>query len=82
MEIGKIFLSIFLDFSFIYPMIFLSLTNINIADSIRDKSNRRDRNGRKGSGESEVSPDELFTVTNRKKHGHLRDSLAAAERPP
>ncbi|XP_059092031.1 kinesin-like protein KIF3A isoform X4 [Tigriopus californicus] len=51
-----------------------SLTNI--ADSMRDKGFRRDKLGRKGSGESEVSPDELFIATSRKKPGRLNDKLA------
>ena len=70
-----------------------SLTNINIADSIRDKSlhRRESRNGngngagsgggRKGSGSggADSGEDELFAaVANRKKPGHLRDDLAAA----
>jgi hypothetical protein len=57
-----------------------SLTNINIADSIRDKSQRRERNGRKGSGGSEASTDEFFSSAGRRKPGHLRDSLASAEK--
>ena len=63
-----------------------SLTNINIADSIRDKSlhrGGRDRSNhgnpgdrRKGSGDS---PEELLALDrNRRKPGHLRDSLAEA----
>jgi len=57
-----------------------SLTNINIADSIRDKSQRRNGNGgggRKGSGSSEISQDEVYSSAGRRKPGHLRDSLAS-----
>ena len=55
---------------------YFSLTHI--ADSYRDKSHRS-KNGSlnpRASADSEGSPDELFTVTNRKKPGHLRDNLA------
>jgi hypothetical protein len=66
-----------------------SLQNINIADSIRDKSLRSNnpssfRNGaatavdRKGSIDTaEMSPEELFAAANnRKKPGQLKDDLA------
>ena len=51
-----------------------SLTHI--ADSYRDKSHRSKNGNIRASADSEGSPDELFTVTNRKKPGHLRDNLA------
>ena len=54
--------------------IFFSLTHI--ADSYRDKSHRSKNGNIRASADSEGSPDELFTVTNRKKPGHLRDNLA------
>ncbi len=59
-----------------------SLTNINIADSIRDKSihRSRERGGhyRKGSvGGGGDSPEDIGSG-GRRKPGHLRDSLAEA----
>ena len=52
---------------------FSSLTHI--ADSYRDKSHRSKNGNIRASADSEGSPDELFTVTNRKKPGHLKDNL-------
>ena len=59
-----------------FALVFYSLNNINIADTMRDKSLRRDRHGRKGSGESEHSPDEMFSTQNRRKPTKLNDKLA------
>ena len=45
------------------------LRNNHIAESLRTNKNG------KSSGESEGSPDELFTVSNRKKPGTLNDNI-------
>ena len=48
---------------------FYSVRNGHIAENLRPNKSG------KSSGESEGSPDELFTVSNRKKPGTLNDNI-------
>ena len=45
-------------------------------NNLSDYKSSQRRSGKNGSAESEGSHDELFTVSNRRKPGHLKDNLA------